>query len=206
MAELCTCNDGCPYTKLIKKGQGDVQGQAMCQNTMLCPPCALLDARLDMREHIREPRNFAFLLQVALPVARIVAAVDDQKEKVHELFSELLDVRGRRFYDLVNLGKVQSIAPGMRDVLPKKVTGFWKAFGQLGGRMNQVTEETGIQLLFIIWKSRIENYFKNDDDDGYWSQWKQSMKTTESNDVERALENAGVKKQFIKLWTIENLI
>ena len=71
--------------------------------------------------------------------------------------------------------------------------------------MNLVTEETGIQLVFIMWKSGIENYFKNEEDDGHWLQWKQSIKLTERNDVESPLENAGVKKQFIKRWKIENL-
>ena len=61
-------------------------------------------------------------------------------------------------------------------------------------------------MLFIMLKSGIENNFKNEDDDGHWSQRKQSMKMIESNDIEKALENDGVKKQFVKLCKIENLI
>ena len=72
--------------------------------------------------------------------------------------------------------------------------------------MDQIAETTGILLLFNIWKNDIENCFKNEDDDGNWLQWKQTLKLTECNNVEGALENPGGKKQLIELWKVEDLI
>jgi hypothetical protein len=190
----------------MKEGEGQIPGDQLCQKRgEFCPPCALLDARMDMTANIRDPRNFAFLMHVALPVAKIIAAVPEDKDKVHQLFSEFLDVRERRFYDVVNLGMVQSLAEGLRNVLPKKVTAFWEAFGTLGGRIKKITKKSGEQLLFVLWKSGIENHFKNEDDHGHWGEWKKFMKLTEGNGLEMVLENAGVKKQMIKLWKIEEL-
>ena len=138
MQRLCTSNQECPYTHVLNncEGEGALSADAVCNQTEpLCPTCSLLDARVEMKENIREPRNFAFLLKVALPVSRIVSEIEGNKEKIFELSSEFLNVWERRL--LINLGSVQSIADGLRDVLPKKFTEFLNVFSALGGTINE---------------------------------------------------------------------
>lgn len=207
MRDKCICDQQCPYGTLIKKGEGAVPCDDLCQNPgTLCPPCALLDMRLDMAVNIREPRNLVFLVRMALPIARIMSEVEQEKERLHELFSEFLDVSGRRFYEILNLGKVQAWAKGLTEVLPKKVTGFWEAFGTLGGKTGQVKGRIGQPLLFVLWKSGIEDWFKEKDHQGNWQEWKECMQLTGVKDVEKALKDAGVKENYLKLWKIEGLI